>query len=325
MIPVKDVQIPPFNKCLSVDPDMIDVNRCGGAGDHTRAVEIFDEARYVHRVPPSLQIYGALLSALAKAEQWVDVLAYLDRMVADGIAPDAAATNAGVLAAAELGNGLRALSLLNGDRLQPRKWARDRRRTRDADKGSEDRHEGREERLRTGAAPWDEGQANGQREGASDGEGGHHARRSTSPKGGEIGISGKTEDREEGGEVEGGVMREGPEGTARLYKARAGGRGGWKAAKPALLISVLHALDSEGENVSVLEAVRRGREEGMLLNASIYRCEGSSDWRGVQACNCAGSVEIWCWKRIVASGVSVNDSNFCRVQYSCRMKVRNIC
>ncbi len=69
----------------------------------------------MRRIPPSLQIYGALLGSLAEGERWADVLAYLDRMVADGVAPDAVATNTAVLAAAELGDGRRAISLLEGE------------------------------------------------------------------------------------------------------------------------------------------------------------------------------------------------------------------
>lgn len=59
-------------------------------------------------------MYGALLSALADAKQWGRVLLYWDRMVADGIVPDAMAACKGALAAAELGDGHGALSLLEG-------------------------------------------------------------------------------------------------------------------------------------------------------------------------------------------------------------------
>lgn len=92
-------------------------NRCARAGEWKRAKEVFDRERYVHRMKPSLQMYDALLSCLAAAGQWADVLLYFDRMVADGVVPDAAATVKGVLAAAQLGDGLRALSLLDG-----KKW-----------------------------------------------------------------------------------------------------------------------------------------------------------------------------------------------------------
>lgn len=63
-------------------------------------------------------MYGALLSALADAEQWSRVLLYWDRMVADGIVPDARAACKGALAAAELGDGRGALSLLEGEPCQ---------------------------------------------------------------------------------------------------------------------------------------------------------------------------------------------------------------
>ncbi|CAN0381566.1 unnamed protein product, partial [Hapterophycus canaliculatus] len=76
----------------------------GRAKEWKRATEIFDEARYVQRLRPSLQIYGALLGSLAHGERWTDVLTYLDRMVADGVVPDAAATNTAVFAAAKLGD-----------------------------------------------------------------------------------------------------------------------------------------------------------------------------------------------------------------------------
>lgn len=91
-------------------------NRCGRTGKWERAKQVFDEARYVHRLIPTLHIYGALLSCLADCQQWSDVLLYLDRMAADGVAPDSAAIATGVLAAAQLGYGRRALSLLDGEK-----------------------------------------------------------------------------------------------------------------------------------------------------------------------------------------------------------------
>lgn len=69
----------------------------------------------MQRIRPSLQIYGALFGSLTQGERWADVLTYLDRMVADGVVPDASATNTAVFAAAKLGDGRRALSLLEGE------------------------------------------------------------------------------------------------------------------------------------------------------------------------------------------------------------------
>lgn len=189
----------------------------------------------MRNIPPSLQIYGALLSSLADAKRWADVSIYFDRMAADGIVPDAAATNMGVLAAAMLGDGRRALSLLEGE---TRRW-----RWRLHNEG--DGSSGRDVKS---AARREEGEANAE---VSESAISHAA----SPP--VLVDSGKGNESERGG-ADAGVR-------AVL------GRGGWEAATPGLLNSVLHALDSAGEDAAVLEAVKRGREEGVLLNPSIYR------------------------------------------------------
>lgn len=154
-------------------------------------------------------MYGALLSALADAEQWGRVLLYWDRMVADGIVPDAAAACKGALAAAELGHGHRALSLLEGE---PCKLVR-------------------------GRSLW------------------------------------ATEARTGGrlvGEVPFGATATG-DGERGTGSAGESLPGGWEAATPSLLNTVLHALDRMGKDAAVLETVERGREKGVKLNSGVYR------------------------------------------------------
>lgn len=204
-------------------------NRCGRAREPRRASEVFDEARYVRGIRPSLQIYGALLSSLADAERWEDVLKYVDRMVADGIMPDAAATNAGVLAAAKLGDGRRALSLLEGEQRQ----------ICDDNSGGP--------RAETGVTTVDEA--------------GVKLACVPSPK---VAVSVETGLEPEAGDFGiGGVGVSGSKWT--------GGGTGWEGITPSLLNTVLHALDSAGEDAAVLEAVKRGRAKGVLVNASVYR------------------------------------------------------
>lgn len=206
------------------------LSRCGRAGEWKRATEIFDEARYVHQIRPTLQIYGALLSSLAGGQRWADVLTYLDRMIADGVAPDAAATNTGVLAAASLGDGRKALSLLEGDQ-----------------QVSDDDERGAER-----AAPSEQPKNDGERLVGT----------AVDATGGAMLTSFETEERD-------GVEEQ-------RAKVGASGRpvrrvGGWEAATLGLLNTVLHSLDSQGEDAAVLEAVDRAREKGLLLNGSTYR------------------------------------------------------
>ncbi|CAM9832210.1 unnamed protein product, partial [Laminaria digitata] len=229
------------------------VAACGRAGEWKRATEVFDEARYVHRIRPSLQIYGALLSSLAGGEKWAEVLTYVDRMAADGVVPDAAATNTGVLAAAELGDGRLALTLLEGKhrRLQDDAGGdgqETNQRAADGDSMGEVGAGGKGQGGEAAAAAAGAGAAAG----AAAGEAGASATAATplDDRAGDVGRPGV-------GDGEGRFAR---------------GSGGWEAATPGLLNSVLHALDGTGEDAAVLEAVKRGRDEGVLLNASIYRC-----------------------------------------------------
>lgn len=188
-----------------------------------------------------MQIYGALISSLAVGERWAEVLTYVDRMAADGVVPDAAATNTGVLAAAELGDGRLALTLLEGKQWRLRyDDGGDGQKTnkRVADGDSMDEAGGRE-REETGAA-------------VAAAAAGAAAAAVITPFDNQPGDVGRP-----GIEAGGGRF------------ARSGG--GWEAATPGLLNSVLHALDGTGEDAAVLEAVQRGRDEGVLLNASIYR------------------------------------------------------
>lgn len=217
-------------------------NRCGRAGEWKRATEIFDEARYVRRIRPSLQIYGALISSLAGGERWAEVLTYIDRMAADGVVPDAAATNTGVLAAAELGDGRLALTLLEGKQ----------RRLRD-DAGGDG------QKTNEGVADGDSLDEAGGRGGEREGEGAAAATAGAAAAAAAV----TPVDNQPGDVGRPGVGA----GEARFAR----GDGGWEAATPGLLNSVLHALDGTGEDAAVLEAVKRGRDEGVLLNASIYR------------------------------------------------------
>ncbi|CAM9360667.1 unnamed protein product, partial [Ectocarpus sp. 4 AP-2014] len=242
------------------------VAACGRAKEWKRATEIFDEARYVHRIRPSLQIYGALLGALAEGERWADILVYLDRMVADGVARDSAATNTAVLAAAELGDGRRALSLLEVDEgdggrgvvlgqveLEGETETLVERRQRAATAGGEKRHgEESEVRARTSIRPCSE------------------AREGQFFFGEENGVDEESED---------GTRRTGGDGDSVDD-----GVGGWEGVTPGLLNSVLRALDEQDEDSAVLEAVKRGREKGVLLNPSIYRC-------ALKACGNLGDYE----------------------------------
>eukprot|EP00752_Nemacystus_decipiens_P006448 g5808.t1 len=291
------------------------VAACGNAKEWKRATEIFDEARYVHRLRPSLQIYGALLGALADGKRWAEVLTYLDRMVADGLVPDATAINTAVLAAAELGDGRRALSLLEGDvggkggggdelKHQQRRLKRviegggdgssvdtlprNQRSGRGEAASRVDRNgekEEEEEALLDGAVrlraerprPNEGGEGGALPVGAvleeqffSLGGGVAAATKASrtadtpsrvaeAPDGRGVGSTGGAEAGGTGGGGDGGL---------------AGGvvRGGWETATPSLLNSVLHALDEAGEDAAVLRSVKRGREMGVLLTPSIYRC-----------------------------------------------------
>ncbi|CAM9972289.1 unnamed protein product, partial [Ectocarpus sp. 8 AP-2014] len=267
------------------------VAACGRAKEWKRATEIFDQARYVHRIRPSLQIYGALLGALAEGERWADVLVYLDRMVADGVARDAAATNTAVLAAAELGDGRRALSLLEG---RQRGVARDV--VGEEGGGSDNRQlcDGLQRRRRPAGV--DEGDGvrgvvlgQGELEGETEAllEGRQRAATAGGEKrhGEESEVRARTRTRssseaaeERQGVVaeENGFDEEAEDGTRRTGRdsdsVDDGVGGGWEGVTPGLLNSVLRALDEQDEDSAVLEAVKRGREKGVLLNQSIYRC-----------------------------------------------------
>lgn len=276
-------------------------NRCGRAKEWKRATEIFDEARYVRRIPPSLQIYGALLGSLAEGERWADVLTYLDRMVADGVAPDAVATNTAVLAAAELGDGRRALSLLEGEGGSRGGGGELRQRRRQRLRQGQGRGEREEEEEATRGSCGDGG----------GGGGGDMPRNRRSRRGlglvrgegeGQAGVDTEenealleedprsTEERQQqdmaGGAgvgvgvvveghapspVEAGGEAGGGGGAAADGDGDSGAAGGWETATPGLLNSVLHALDEAGEDAAILETVKRGRDRGVLLNMSIYR------------------------------------------------------
>ena len=175
-------------------------------------------------VRPSLQIYGALLSTLTSAEQWMKASLYFDRMIADGIVPDATAACKGALAAAELRDGRRALSILEEEKPQRL----------------------RERRVGSEARSADDPMVDSPSEAGAKAKGCRRAR-----------VEG-----EQGAEAEGepGVRVDGEKK-----------RGGWEAATPSLLNSVLHALDSAGEDAAVLETVERGREKGVKLNGGVYR------------------------------------------------------
>lgn len=291
--------------------------RCGSAKEWKRATEIFDEARYVRRIRPSLQIYGALLGALADAERWADVLAYLDRMLADGVVPDATATNTAVLAAAELGDGRRALSLLQGEfcgrggggkdggdggELQRRQRQREVVRDGDVDGCSDDmvprnRRPGQRESVPRVGGDGEEASSLEREDSSSVAverrkpkeQGGGAllvgavpAGRAVSPGGGvaaAVKVSttaetppGAAEEPQQGGARSADGAGAGRAGSGEDGDLSGGvARGGWETATPGLLNSVLHALDEAGEHAAVLEAVRRGREEGVLLNLNIYR------------------------------------------------------
>ncbi|CAB1119855.1 unnamed protein product [Ectocarpus sp. CCAP 1310/34] len=275
------------------------VAACGRAKEWKRATEIFDEARYVHRIRPSLQIYGALLGALAEGERWADVLVYMDRMVADGVARDAAATNTAVLAAAELGDGRRALSLLEGGEGSQQRGGRQREMVRDAGGeeggGSDNRllWDGLQRRRRPAAV--DEGDGGrgvvlgqGELEGETEALLGRRQRAATAAgekrHGEESEVRARTRIRPcpEAARERQGVLgeqncvdEESEDGTRRTggdSDSVDDGVGGWEGVTPGLLISVLRALDEQDEDSAVLEAVKRGREKGVLLNPSIYRC-----------------------------------------------------
>ena len=170
------------------------------------------------------------------------MLTYLDRMVADGVVPDAAATNAGVLAAAELGDGRLALTLLEGKQ----------RRLRDAGGN------GKETNKRAADESYMDETGGGRR------GGGEGAVVTAAAAGAVAAAAAVTPSDNQPGDV-------GRPGVGAGAGRFAKGGGGWKAATPGLLNSVLHALDGTGEDAAVLEAVKRGRDEGVLLNASIYR------------------------------------------------------
>ncbi|CAN0144831.1 unnamed protein product [Ectocarpus fasciculatus] len=267
------------------------VAACGRAKEWKRATELFDEARYVHRIRPSLQIYGALLGALAEGERWADVLVYLDRMAADGVVRDATATNTAVLAAAELGDGRRALSLLEGgEETQQRR----RRRQREVARGAVGEEGGgsgnrllfdglqrrRPAEVDGRSVVLGQGKLEGetealferrQRAATEDGEK-RHGEESEARR-----VPMRTRTSSEAAGERQGVVGEGTEdGTRRTRRdsdsADDGVGGGWEGVTPGLLNSVLRALDEQDEDTAVLEAVKRGREKGVLLNPSIYRC-----------------------------------------------------
>lgn len=172
----------------------------------------------------------------------MEVLTYVDRMDADGVVPDAAATNTGVLAAAELGDGRLALTLLEG-----KQW-----RLRHDDGGDGQKTN---ERAADGSSMDEAG--GGER-------GGERGAAVTAAASGAAAVAAITPFDNRPGDVgKPGIKA----GEGRFVR----GGGGWEAATPGLLNSVLHALDGTGEDAAVLEAVQRGRDEGVLLNASIYR------------------------------------------------------
>ena len=269
----------------------------------------------MRRLRPSLQIYGALLGALADGERWAEVLTYLDRMVADGLVPDAVATNTAVLAAAELGDGRRALSLLEGkgsgrsgggsegsagsgseDELQQRQrelgvvtdggcgdaLPRNQRPGRGEAVLRVDRNAEEEAVLRgAGSVPVERREPNEQGEVG----GGRPARavverqamsgraaaavKASATEETPLDVAGETEERGVRQTYGAGSGTTGGEENSGLADGVV--TGGWGTATPGLLSSVLHALDEAGEDAAVLEAVKRGREKGVLLTPSIYR------------------------------------------------------
>lgn len=187
----------------------------------------------MRRISPSLEMYGALLFSLAAAKRWADVLTYFDRMVADGIAPDEAASKTGALAAAELGDGRRAVSILEGEQRQV------------VGNGG-DEHD--DQRSVAGSAK----------------ENGAEADAVPEPvllDGAALGPA----------HLEASSGDFGTQEVNASEKRSAGGWASWDAVSPSLLNSVLHALDSQRDDTAVLKAIKRGRENGVLLNSTTYK------------------------------------------------------
>lgn len=223
---------------------------------------------------------------------------YLDRMVADGVARDAAATNTAVLAAAELGDGRRALSLLEGGEGSQQRRRRQRGVARDAvveeGGGSDNRLlcDGLQRRRRPAGVDEEDGGrgvvlGQGELEVETEALLERRQRAGTAGRekrhGEESELRARTRIRsssEAAGERQGvvgeenGVDEETEDGTRRTGRdsdSVVDGVGGWEGVTPGLLNSVLRALDEQDEDTAVLEAVKRGREKGVLLNPSIYR------------------------------------------------------
>lgn len=204
-------------------------------------------------------------------------------MAADGVAPDAIATNAGVLAAARLGHGRRALSLLEGEQRQGLRGSGDNNeRLEDRPQGGKTLKEDKEGQwckplLPTATDAAGTGVVNGH------GEGG--AAMMWEMKRGDADCATAMEDAKNAGRfraaafpteaaevrvVENGKEHREGDGEESLSASR-DVRGGWEAATPGLLSALFHALDIEGEDDAVLETVRTAREKGILLNAGNYR------------------------------------------------------
>ena len=192
-------------------------------------------------------------------------MTYLDRMAADGVVPDVAATNTGVLAAAELGDGLLALTLLEGQQRRSRDDAGGdgenmNKRAAYGEKLGEAVRGGRGEGVgvagvsATGAGTGALALAAAAGAGAAAG----------ADSGAATATAASTPLETQAGDIGRPWVAA---GERRIVKAG----GCWEAATPGLLNSVLHALGGNGEDAAVLKAVKRARDEGVLLNASIYR------------------------------------------------------
>lgn len=219
-------------------------------------------------------------------------------MVADGVARDSAATNTAVLAAAELGDGRRALSLLEGGG-----GSQQRRRQREVARGavgeegggSDNRllHDGLQRRRQPAEVEEEDGGhgvvlGQGKLEGETEALLERRQRAATEGvekrqgEESEVRVPTRTgPSSEAAGERQGvvgeenGVDEEGEDGTRRTGRGSDsvddGVGGDWEGVTPGLLNSVLRALDEQDEDTAVLEAVKRGREKRVLLTPSIYR------------------------------------------------------
>lgn len=155
-------------------------------------------------------------------------------MAADGVPPDAAAIATGVLAAAQLGYGRRALSLLDGE-----KWVG--------------------HGVSTNALPGDPHAA---AEAKAEDLG------TDQPPVRDVGLPWKNAKRREAS-LDSAVKTNEEDGERESESTV--GAGGWEEATPALLRVLLQALDGENEHLAVLETVKRARSKGVVLNSSIYR------------------------------------------------------